>query len=504
MSEELPEEELDPGTGEGSSEAQSLSDEQAGDTSRRPTEPDSPGKTPPFIESESSTEPQAEPEGPPAVPHRHPTGTPGLTGGWMAEAEREPLGTEPSPASGEGSPSQGLAPPPASAVLPERVPERDPAATQVGPAAYLQVWEANLGESTRSGGWGGCLLRMAVLGVFAIAAVGIGLASFALYQYYALASTLPSVEDLQQHAAQFETTRILDRNGNQLYEILDPQAGRRTQVPMGRISPFMVAATVATEDSGYYSNPGFDPASIARAIWQNLQGGTIVSGASTITQQIARNLLLSPEEQSQRTALRKIREIMLATEIARRYTKDEILELYLNQMYFGNLAYGVEAAAQTYFSTAAENLTLGQSSFLAGLLQAPSVYDVHVNREATLDRQRQVLVLMVNTSTEQGCIFVSNAQQPICVTPEMAGAASAEFVEYEFESPDIYIRFPHWVTYVRSELESLFDPQTIYRSGFTVHTTLDPQLQQAAQKIVHDQVQELKQEHKVGNGALVA
>ncbi|MFQ5943414.1 MAG: transglycosylase domain-containing protein [Anaerolineales bacterium] len=529
MAEELPEE-LEPSADEGSSEEQSPSDEQPSDQSRRLTEPDSPDPTPPFVESE---EPETE-----GVPHRHPTGspdltggwmteaeaeqdaepeleaeeepevtdptgTPGLTGGWMSEADQEQLDTESSrsPLAGEGSPS--IAPPPSSEVLPDRVPERDPSATQVGPAAYLQAWEANFREPRRAWGWGGCLLRMVILGVFAVAAVGIGLASFGLYQYYALASTLPSVEDLQQHAAQFETTRILDRNQNRLYEILDPQAGRRTYVPMERISPFMVAATIATEDSGYYSNPGFDPAGIARAIWQNLQGGTIVSGASTITQQIARNLLLSPEEQSQRTALRKIREIMLAAEIARRYTKDEILELYLNQMYFGNLAYGVEAAAQTYFNAAAANLTLGQASFLAGLLQAPSVYDVHVNREATLDRQQQVLVLMVNTSTEQGCIFVSNAQQPICVTPEMAGAASAEFLEYEFESPDINIRFPHWVTYVRSELESLFDPQTIYRSGFTVHTTLDPQLQQAAQGIVRDHVQELTEEHQVSNGALV-
>ena len=368
----------------------------------------------------------------------------------------------------------------------------------------MQVWEADPGAPARGGGFGGCLLRMAILSAFAVVAVGIGLASFALYQYYALASTLPSVEDLQQHAAQFETTRILDRNGNQLYEILDPQAGRRTYVPLENISPYMVAALISTEDSGFYSNPGFDPAGIVRAIWQNLQGGGIVSGASTITQQIARNLLLSPEEQSQRTALRKIREIMLAAEIARRYTKDEILELYLNQMYFGNLAYGVEAASQTYFDTAAEHLTLGQASFLAGLLQAPSVYDVHVNREATLDRQRQVLVLMVNAGSEQGCIFVSNSQQPICVTPELAGAASAEFVEYEFESPAVNIEFPHWVTFVRSELEKLYDPQTIYRSGFTVHTTLDPRLQDAAQKIVRDQVADLAEEYKVSNGALVA
>ena len=526
MIEELPEEELEPNSGESSSEEPSQSDDaEPGDQHSRLTEPDSPKETPPFTESE---EPGARSDDEPLpkeqVPNRHPTGTPGLTGGWMAESESESLSDEESetdtfmtvpsseaesnermtpPLSSEGTPEH-LAPPPSSEVLPDRVPERDPSATQVGPAAYLHVWDTNAGDSARSGGWGGCLLRMAILGVFAIAAIGIGLGSFALYQYYALASTLPSVEDLQQHAAQFETTRILDRNGNQLYEILDPQAGRRTYVPMEKISPYMVAATIATEDSGYYSNPGFDPAGIVRAIWQNLQGGEVVSGASTITQQIARNLLLSPEEQSQRTALRKIREIMLAAEIARRYTKDEILELYLNQMYFGNLAYGVEAAAQTYFNISAEKLTLSQASFLAGLLQAPAVYDVHINRDATLNRQRQVLFLMVNASSEQGCIFVSNAQQPICVTPEMAGAASAEFVEYEFVSPDIHIRFPHWVTYVRSELESLFDPQTIYRSGFTVHTTLDPQLQEAAQEVVRDQVQELSEEHKVGNGALVA
>lgn len=443
------------------------------------------------------------------IPHRHPTGSPGLTGGWMAEtSDREPAAEDtPTAAHGEdttvprpGATEGPAEPPPLAEDLPQRVPERDLGATRVGPAAFVQVWEA---APPQRGGIGSCLLRMAILGVFAVAAVAIGLASFGLYQYYALASTLPSVEDLQQHAAQFETTRILDRNGNLLYEILDPQAGRRTYVPLERISPYMVAATIATEDAGFYSNPGFDPAALVRAIWQNLQAGEIASGASTITQQIARNLLLSPEEASQRTALRKIREIMLASEIARRYTKDEILELYLNQFYYGQLAYGVEAAAQTYFGTSAENLTLGQASFLAGLVQAPSVYDVFENREATLERQRQVLVLMVNTSTEQGCIFVSNAQQPLCISPEMAGAASAELAEYEFRPPDVQINFPHWVTHVRSELEQLYDAQTIYRSGFSVYTTLDPQLQAAAEEIVRDQIAELA-EKDVSNGALLA
>jgi penicillin-binding protein 1C len=385
--------------------------------------------------------------------------------------------------------------------LPRRVPERDLSATRVGPAAYAGGGPPP--EAGRLRTLGGCLVRMGILGLFVLIAMAIGALSFGLYQYYALAATLPPVGDLQSHAAQFETTRILDRNGNLLYEILDPQAGRRTYVPLNRVSPFVVAATVATEDSGFYSNPGFDPLAIGRAVWQNLQEGGTASGASTITQQIARNLLLSPEERQQRTALRKVREILLAAEIARRYTKDEILELYLNQFYYGNLAYGIEAAAQTYFGIGAQQLTLGQAAFLVGLVQAPSVYDVFTNREATLERQRQVLVLMVNTSTEQGCIFVSNAPQPLCITPEAAGAASAELAEYEFHTPEVQIRYPHWVNFVRSELEARYDPTTIFRSGFRVYTTLDPALQDQAEAIVAEQVGALA-EKQVSDGALVA
>jgi membrane peptidoglycan carboxypeptidase len=498
-----------------------------------------------LIDGETKSADPETPESPP-LSQRHPTGSPGLTGGWIfegsdsgvapfeagsfdADSTDEPGDTpaEPSIPKQQGEPADGIGEtqpaltagesqtsgvedltPAGAEGLPERVPERDLSATRVSPAAFVQVWEADPelrgGRPASRASFGGCLLRMGILGLFAVIAVTIGLASFGLYQYYALASTLPSVEDLQQHAAQFETTRIYDRNGNQLYEILDPQAGRRTYVPLERISPFLVAATIATEDSGFYSNPGFDPAALIRAIWQNLQAGEIASGASTITQQIARSLLLSPEEASQRTALRKIREIMLAAEIARRYTKDEILELYLNQFYYGNHAYGVEAAAQTYFNTSASDLNLAQASFLAGLVQAPSVYNVFENREITLDRQRQVLVLMVNASTEQGCIFVSNSQQPLCISPEMAGAASAELADYQFSPPAIEINYPHWVIHVQSELEALYDAQTIYRSGFTVHTTLDPQLQDAAQEILRTQVESLDPKHQIGNGALLA
>lgn len=476
--------------------------------------------------------PEEEESHPPPVPHRHPTGSPDLTGGWYAQGledaefdEEQPASEEPESASDtrqdadESVPDdepdeRQISPPPpggSDMPLPERVPERDLGATRVSPAAYHipaappEIPPNGPASSfwRRLGPTAGCAVRMVILGLFALIAILIAVLSFGVYQYYAVASTLPSVEDLQSKASQFETTRILDREGNLLYEILDPQAGRRTYVPLEEISPFMVAAIIATEDSQFYSHPGFDPWAIARAYYQNYQGGDTVSGASTITQQIARNLLFTPEERSQQTALRKIREIMLAQEITRRYTKDEILELYLNQVYYGNLAYGVEAAAETYFGTSAEQLTLGQSAFLAGLVQAPSVYDIFSNRDATLGRLHQVLTLMILTSEQQECIYVSNSPQQICVTPEAAGIAAAQIEGTDFEQPKFDIRFPHWVTYVREQLEELFDPQTIYRSGFTVHTTLDPGLQERGQQMVRDQVATLV-DKRATNGALIA
>lgn len=349
----------------------------------------------------------------------------------------------------------------------------------------------------------GCFLRMLISGIFILAVIGLCGASFILYQYYSIARELPNVAELRQRASQFETTRILDRNGNVLYEILDPTAGRRTYVSLERISPYLLAASIATEDKDFYSHPGFDVFAIARAFIQNYRSGETVSGASTITQQLARNLLFTPEERALRTYDRKIREAVLAAEITRVYSKDEILELYLNESYYGNLAYGVEAASQTYFGTTASQLTLSQASFLAGLPQAPAVYDVYTNRELTLKRQEDVLVLMYQASLEQGCIYVSNNPQRICMDPVAAATAANELKNYEFKSPDIQIRYPHWVNYIRTLLEAQFDPQTIYRSGFSVYTTLDPGLQDLAQQIVTEQVARLVDRHAT-NGALIA
>jgi 1A family penicillin-binding protein len=312
------------------------------------------------------------------------------------------------------------------------------------------------------------------------------------------------VADLRNRASQFETTRILDRNGQPLYEILDPNAGRRTYIPLKDISPNLVAATIATEDKSFYSHPGFDLWGMFRALWQNYRTGGQGGGASTITQQLARALLLSPEERTERSYARKTREIILAAEITRRYSKDEILELYLNEIYYGNLAYGIEAAAETYFGKAAKDLTVGEAAFLAGLPQSPSIYDIYTNPEDTLIRQQQVLVLMYDLSAEQNCIKVSNSLTPVCIDPMTAVQAADAMKVYPYRAPSFDAKYPHWVNYVREQLEAQYDAQTIYRSGFVVYTTLDPVLQDRAQQLVTDQVTAMTVENGAHNGALVA
>ncbi len=392
--------------------------------------------------------------------------------------------------------------------LPKRVDEIDIEATHVTPLAIRPLSPSS--PKTRRGAqqapanWSGCLLRGLIGTLFALIGLAILLTSLAIYEYYTIAATLPGVDDLRAHASQFETTRILDRNGQLLYEILDPHAGRRTYVPLEQISPYVLAATIATEDKEFYNHPGFDPLAVLRAVRENLlTHGESGGGASTITQQLARALLMSPEERSQRTIMRKLREIILAAEITRRYSKDEILELYLNEIYYGNLAYGIEAAAETYFGKRAAELSLGEAAFLAGLPQAPAVYDVYTNREAALQRQKTVILLMYQLSQEKGCIQVSNSPQPVCVDATIGTLAMQQIEQYPFRPPVSDIRYPHWGQYIRTLLEERFDPQTLYRSGFTVYTSLDPELQDLAQEIVTQQVATLADKH-VTNGALVA
>ena len=316
---------------------------------------------------------------------------------------------------------------------------------------------------------------------------GVLILSGGVITYFAIASQLPPAEDLRTRSFQFATSRILDREGNLLWEIIDPTGGRRTKVRLHEISPDLINATVATEDRFFYLNVGVDPIAITRAVYYNVTEGEIVSGASTITQQLARNVLLTPEERIEQSFSRKVKEAVLAVEINRRYSKQQILEIYLNQIYYGNLAYGIEAAAQTYFGKSARELTLPEAALLAGLPQSPATHDPYSNPEGAKARQADVLDLMVE------------AQYITQIEAEQAKATNLELRELS----SIFAA-PHFVNYVRQELEKIVPPDVIYREpGLLVTTTLDPRLQAIAEEEVRNQVNALAGRH-VTNGALVA
>jgi 1A family penicillin-binding protein len=226
-------------------------------------------------------------------------------------------------------------------------------------------------------------------------------------------------------------------------------------------------AIIATEDASFYRNPGVDAWAIVRALWINLRGGEILSGGSTVTQQLARNLLLSPDERYERTLTRKMREAVLAWRIARRYSKDEILELYLNEIYFGNMAYGVEAAAQAYFGKHVRDLDLAECALIAGLPQAPVLYNPLENQKAAEKRQATVLGLMV----KHGYLNDEQARQ-------------AEQEELHFASSRFPIRAPHFVMYVRGLLEKQLGLARLEQGGLQIYTTLDLELNETARDLV--------------------
>ncbi len=339
--------------------------------------------------------------------------------------------------------------------------------------------------------WGKTLVSGCFVVVVVIALVLFLAFSGVIVGYIAIANQLPPPQELRTRQTVFVSSKILDREGHLLYEVTDPHGGRRTYVPYAEISPYLIQATVATEDRNFWKHPGFDPIAIVRAFYYNFSERRIVSGASTIPQQLARNVLLSPEERLQETASRKIKEIVLATELMRTYPREVILEIYLNEIYYGNLAYGIQAAAETYFNTNARDLTLAQASFLAGLPQAPAMYDPFGGGLGlALARQKDVLALMV----EDG--YITQAE---------ANTAAAEMAAYEFHAPQLDLRVaPHFVVYVRQTLERTYGPEALYRgAGLRIYTTLDSHLQALAEQAVREGVAAMA-DRNATNGALVA
>ena len=284
----------------------------------------------------------------------------------------------------------------------------------------------------------------------------------------------------------FKSVRIYDRHGTLLWEFFDPEGGRRVPVRLSEVSQHVVDATLAAEDAHFFDNPGFDPRAMLRALLQNVQSSGVVSGASTLTQQLARNVFMTEEERTRRTILRKLRETALAYELTEVYPKEVLLEMYLNEIYYGHLAYGIEAAALTYFGKHARDLTLGESALLAGLPQAPSTYDPFANLPQARARQAYVLDQMVRYG------FVSR---------EEADAARAEPLVLHREEE--HMRAPHWVMYIRSLLEERYGARAMYERGLQVRTSLDLTLQEALQRVVQDNVEVLRG-RDANNAALVA
>jgi 1A family penicillin-binding protein len=313
-------------------------------------------------------------------------------------------------------------------------------------------------------------------GIFSLLSTVIILLS-AWWGYQYVFADLPSVLDLTRTTPSL-TTRILDRNGRLLFRIYEDE--NRTLVPLSQISSHMIQATVAIEDQDFYQHHGYSAEGIFRALAANFKGEEIQQGGSTITQQLVKNRLLTPE----RTIRRKLRELLLSVVAEGVYTKQEILEMYLNQVAYGGSTYGVEEAAWRYFNKSAKNLNLAEAALLAGLPAAPSVYSPFgSNPELAFARQEEVLRRM----HEDGYITRQQWEE----------ARSAEIV---FAEDRIDIRAPHFVMYVKRLLAEKYGEDTVQTGGLEVRTTLDLELQQEAEKVLQQELQRLAA-LRVGNGA---
>ncbi|GAC1299536.1 MAG: PBP1A family penicillin-binding protein [Vulcanimicrobiaceae bacterium] len=295
--------------------------------------------------------------------------------------------------------------------------------------------------------------------IFLVALFAAGTVAGVVYSY---SKNLPDINRMADFQPS-RSTRVYARNGELLATLYKQN---RLFVPIGKIPQRVRNAFIANEDHNFYKHHGVDFAGIARAAIADYRHERF-QGASTITQQLARALFLSNE----RSISRKIQEALLAFEIERYYTKDEILERYLNLIYFGAGAYGIEAAAHTYFGTGVAHLTIAQAAMLAGLPAAPSDYSPYVNRKHAIERQHHVLERM------QASGYISQ--------PQLAAALDAPLGLVRERLTGLQsFRFPYFTTYVTHVLDANFGTQAVYEGGLEVNTTLDPRLQRLAQNAV--------------------
>jgi len=307
-------------------------------------------------------------------------------------------------------------------------------------------------------------------------------AAFLLVYLVILAKTLPDPEtfDTRQVA---QTTKIFDRTGEVLlYEVFGEE--KRTIISYGEIPDYVKQATIALEDAEFYNHQAVDWKGIVRALLTNLKNGRVVQGGSTITQQLAKNVFLS----SERTLNRKFKELILSFQLEKKYTKDKILDLYLNQIPYGSNAYGIEAAAQTFFNKSAKDLTLAESAVLASLPKAPSYYSPYGDKINDLMKRK-------NTALEKMVVlkYISEEQK-----------IEAENEEIKFILQAQGIKAPHFVLTVQDYLKTRYGEDYIRTAGLKVITTLDWDLQQLAEKVVTEGAQRNNELYKGKNAALVA
>jgi penicillin-binding protein 1A len=323
------------------------------------------------------------------------------------------------------------------------------------------------GSASRWGSRRWLRLFLMTVGVGSLA-VALAVGAAALWAFTILPRSLPSVTALETFQP-LAGTKVYDDNDEIITEL---HVERRIFVPLAHIPQTLRDAVIATEDRRFYSHFGVDPIGIARAIWQNYRRGRIVEGGSTITQQLTKVLFLTPDKSLER----KIKEAVLALELERRYSKDRILEMYLNQVYFGNGAYGVEAAARTYFGKSVGELAVRDAALLAGLPRAPSSYSPFEHGEAARRRREIVLRRMVEYGVLADVEAKRLARSDLgLIPPERRRTTGQYFLEY-----------------VQQTLEGKYGADMVFKGGLNVYTTLNPTMQLAAEQALRDGLKALE------------
>lgn len=303
------------------------------------------------------------------------------------------------------------------------------------------------------------------LSLLAIAAIVCGAAAAA---GFAAIRDLPEIRSLEQYEPS-TVSRIYSADGVLLAELY---VEKRDPVDLEQVPDKLIEALLTTEDRQFYNHSGLDLKGILRAVINDIKTWSFVEGASTITQQLAKTLFLTPDKSLER----KFKEAVLALQMERRYTKDEILEMYLNQVYFGSGAYGVQTAAQTYFAKPVSELDLAECALIAGLPKSPSSYSPLINPELAIQRRNIVLKQMLETGEIDRKAYES-AEEKSYKAPEKA--------------PGKKTKAPYFIDYVKQHIEDAIGWDMLYKGGVTIHTTLSWRLQQSAERAVEQGLSEL-------------